>query len=121
MKAAGPDPFAGYTTAIEDKLDDAVAVLDAFHVVKHGTATVDEVRRRVQNRTPSGTADARATRPTGYRPFSAPGLRTSRRSSRPGFTRQWKPTSPTTKCSSHDSAHSNSDPSTTTRTWQRDD
>ncbi|MCI1829539.1 MAG: transposase, partial [Actinomyces sp.] len=39
------DPFAGYKTAIDDKLEDATAVLDAFHVVKLGTAAVDEVRR----------------------------------------------------------------------------
>ena len=45
---AALDPFAGYKTAIDDKLQDAVAVLDAFHVVKLGTAAVDEVRRRVQ-------------------------------------------------------------------------
>ena len=28
------DPFHGYKNAIVDQLDDAVAVLDAFHVVK---------------------------------------------------------------------------------------
>ena len=42
------DPFHGYKNAIDDQLEDAVAVLDAFHVVKLGTAAVDEVRRRVQ-------------------------------------------------------------------------
>ncbi len=42
------DPFHGYKNAIDDQLDDAVAVLDAFHVVKLGTAAVDEVRRRLQ-------------------------------------------------------------------------
>lgn len=41
-------PFHGYRCAIDDQLDDAIAVLDAFHVVKLGTAAVDEVRRRVQ-------------------------------------------------------------------------
>ena len=51
VKVAALDPFAGYKTAIDDKLDDAVAVLDAFHVVKLGTAAVDEVRRRVQQDT----------------------------------------------------------------------
>ncbi|MGK4188865.1 ISL3 family transposase [Rothia koreensis] len=51
VKIAALDPFAGYKTAIDDKLDDAVAVLDAFHVVKLGTAAVDEVRRRVQQDT----------------------------------------------------------------------
>jgi transposase len=42
------DPFHGYKNAIDDQLEDAVAVLDAFHVVKLGTAAVDEVRRRLQ-------------------------------------------------------------------------
>ena len=51
VKVAALDPFAGYKTAIDDKLDDAVAVLDAFHVVKLGTAAVDDVRRRVQQDT----------------------------------------------------------------------
>ena len=45
------DPFHGYKNAIDDQLEDAVAVLDAFHVVKLGTAAVDEVRRRVQQQT----------------------------------------------------------------------
>ena len=51
VKVAAVDPFAGYKTAIDDKLEDATAVLDAFHVVKLGTAAVDEVRRRVQQDT----------------------------------------------------------------------
>lgn len=51
VKVAALDPFAGYKTAIDDKLQDAVAVLDAFHVVKLGTQAVDEVRRRVQQNT----------------------------------------------------------------------
>ncbi len=42
------DPLHGYKNAIDDQLEDAVAVLDAFHVVKLGTQAVDEVRRRVQ-------------------------------------------------------------------------
>ncbi|MDT0264075.1 transposase [Jatrophihabitans lederbergiae] len=41
----------GYANAIRDELPDAVAVLDAFHVVKLGTQVVDEVRRRVQQDT----------------------------------------------------------------------
>jgi len=45
------DPFHGYKNAIDDQLEDATAVLDAFHVVKLGTAAVDEVRRRVQQDT----------------------------------------------------------------------
>lgn len=51
VEVAALDPFAGYKTAIDDKLQDATAVLDAFHVVKLGTAAVDEVRRRVQQNT----------------------------------------------------------------------
>lgn len=51
VKVAALDPFQGYKTAIDDKLEDAVAVLDAFHIVKLGTAAVDECRRRVQQET----------------------------------------------------------------------
>ena len=51
VKVAALDPFAGYKTAIDDNLEDATAVLDAFHVVKLGTQAVDEVRRRVQQDT----------------------------------------------------------------------
>jgi transposase len=51
VKVAALDPFQGYKTAIEDKLEDAVAVLDAFHIVKLGTAAVDECRRRIQQET----------------------------------------------------------------------
>ncbi|PPB48094.1 ISL3 family transposase [Arthrobacter pityocampae] len=51
VEVAALDPFAGYKTAIDDTLEDAVAVLDAFHVVKLGTHAVDEVRRRVQQDT----------------------------------------------------------------------
>lgn len=51
VKIAALDPFQGYKSAIDDQLEDAVAVLDAFHVVKLGTAAVDECRRRVQQET----------------------------------------------------------------------
>jgi len=51
VKIAALDPFAGYKKALDDELDDATAVLDAFHVVKLGTAAVDDVRRRVQQDT----------------------------------------------------------------------
>src|SRR5215218_432289 len=42
------DPFRGYGNAIRDELDDAVAVLDAFHVVRLGMKAMEETRRRVQ-------------------------------------------------------------------------
>jgi transposase len=45
------DTFRGYRNTIDDDLSDAVAVLDAFHVVKLATAVVDDVRRRVQQDT----------------------------------------------------------------------
>ncbi len=43
------DPFHGYKNAIDDELEDAVAVLDASHVVKLATQAVDDVRRRTQH------------------------------------------------------------------------
>ena len=51
VEHAALDPFRGYANAIRDELPDAVAVLDAFHVVKLGTQVLDEVRRRVQQDT----------------------------------------------------------------------
>lgn len=48
VEVATLDPFHGYKNAIDDQLEDATAVFDAFHVVKLGTQAVDEVRRRVQ-------------------------------------------------------------------------
>jgi transposase len=48
IRVATLDPFHGYKNALDDELEDAIAVLDAFHVVKLGTAGMDEVRRRVQ-------------------------------------------------------------------------
>jgi transposase len=48
---AALDPFRGYANAVRDELPDTVAVLDAFHVVRLGTAVVDDVRRRVQQDT----------------------------------------------------------------------
>ena len=51
VRIATLDPFHGYKNAIDDQLEDAVAVLDAFHVVKLATQVVDDVRRRVQQET----------------------------------------------------------------------
>ena len=42
------NPFHGYKNAIDDQLQDAVSVLDAFHIVKLGGQAVEEVRRRLQ-------------------------------------------------------------------------
>src|SRR3954447_7251050 len=46
VQRASLDPFRGYANAIRDELPDAVAVLDAFHVVKLGTQVGDGVHRR---------------------------------------------------------------------------
>jgi transposase len=43
------DPFRGYANAIDDELADAVAVLDAFHVVRRGLKAMEQTRRRVQH------------------------------------------------------------------------
>jgi transposase len=51
VEQAALDPFRGYANAIHDGLPNAVAVLDAFHVVRLGTQVVDEVRRRIQQDT----------------------------------------------------------------------
>ncbi|WP_444964457.1 ISL3 family transposase [Pseudarthrobacter sulfonivorans] len=51
IKTAALDPFRGYANAIRDELPEAITVLDAFRVVKLGSAMVDEVRRRVQQNT----------------------------------------------------------------------
>ncbi|WP_363326175.1 transposase, partial [uncultured Pseudokineococcus sp.] len=51
VQVATLDPFHGYKNAIDDKLEDATAVVDPFHVVKLGTAALDDVRRRVQQET----------------------------------------------------------------------
>ncbi len=48
VRVATLDPFRGYANAIDDELADAVAVLDAFHVVRLGLKAMEETRRRVQ-------------------------------------------------------------------------
>jgi transposase len=48
IQVATLDPFRGYANAIADELADAVAVLDAFHVVRLGLTAIEETRRRVQ-------------------------------------------------------------------------
>ncbi|MBR7743800.1 ISL3 family transposase [Phycicoccus sp. BSK3Z-2] len=51
VEIATLDPFHGYKNAIDDQLQDARSVLDAFHVVKLATQVVYDVRRRVQQDT----------------------------------------------------------------------
>jgi transposase len=51
VEHAALDPFRGYGNAIRNELTDAVAVLDAFHIVRLGSQALDEVRRRIQQQT----------------------------------------------------------------------
>ena len=51
IQIATLDPFQGYKNAIDDQLQDATSVLDAFHIVKLAGGALDEVRRRVQQDT----------------------------------------------------------------------
>ncbi|WP_420485509.1 ISL3 family transposase [Intrasporangium calvum] len=48
VQVATLDPFHGYKNAIDDQLDEAASVPDAFHVVKLGGQALDEIRRRAQ-------------------------------------------------------------------------
>jgi transposase len=58
VEVATLDPFHGYKNAIDDQLEDAVAVLDAFHVVKLGTDAVD-ASAAGSSRPPADTAAGR--------------------------------------------------------------
>ena len=51
IQIATLDPFQGYKNAIDDQLQDAASVLDAFHIVKLAGDAPGEVRRRVQQDT----------------------------------------------------------------------
>ena len=51
IQIATVDPFQGYKNAIDDQLQDATSVLDAFHIVKLAGDAPGEVRRRVQQDT----------------------------------------------------------------------
>jgi hypothetical protein len=51
IKAASLHPFPAYANAIPDERPEAITVLDAFHVLKLGSATVDQVHRTVQQET----------------------------------------------------------------------
>ena len=51
VQIATLDPFQGYKNAIDDQLQDATSVLEAFHIVKLAGDAPGEVRRRVQQDT----------------------------------------------------------------------
>lgn len=96
VMVAALDPFAGYKTAIDDKLDDAVAVLDAFHVVKLGTAAVDEVCRRVQQDT-LGHRGRKGDPLYGIQTILRAGAENLTENSGPGITRRSRPIPRTTR------------------------
>ena len=84
------DPFRGYANAIRDELGDAVAVLDAFHVVRLGLQAMEETRLAYSSNC-SVTGAARTIRSTRSATRSGPGPTTSRparsNASRPGCRR----------------------------------
>lgn len=51
VRVATLDLFQGCKNAIDDQLDDATCVLDAFHIMRLATNAVDDVRRRVPQQT----------------------------------------------------------------------
>ena len=115
VRVATLDPFHGYKNAIDDQLEDAVAVLDAFHVVKLGTQAVDEVRRRVQQEI-HGHRGRKDDPLYGIR--NDPALRRRaphRPPARPARPRNRPPTNDTTRCSSPGSAPNSSGPPTTSQ------
>ena len=114
VKIATLDPFHGYKNAIDDQLEDAVAVLDAFHVVKPSPA-----RRRGPGPPPGPAGHPRPPRPQGRPalPDPAPPARRPRAPHRPP-TRPARhapstPTNDTTRSPSPGTAPSRSAPSTT--------
>ena len=120
VRVAALDPFAGYKTAIDDKLEDATAVLDAFHVVKLGTAAVDEVRRRVQQDT-LGHRGRKGDPLYGIQSILRAGAENLTDKQRARLAAAIEADPATTKCSSPGSAPSSCAPPTTRRTSPRGD
>lgn len=118
VEIAALDPFHGYKRAIDDELEDATAVLDAFHVVKLALGAVDEVAAGGCSSRSAATADVKATRSTGSAPSSAATPTGSPSASGGGSTRPWPPTPDTRNCSSPGKSPTNSDRPTTTKTCQ---
>jgi len=107
VEIATLDPFHGYKNAIDDQLQDARSVLDAFHVVKLAIMVVDDTRRRVQQEV-TGTGVAGMTRCTGSGTSCAPAPRTSPTDSAPACSRHGPPTNATSRSKSPGRAPSRS-------------
>ena len=99
IEIATLDPFHGYKNAIDDQLDDAIAVLDAFHVVKLGTTALDQVRRRVQQDT-LGHRGRNGDPLYGIRNLLRAGAERSPTSSGPGWRTRSTPTRRTSRSTS---------------------
>jgi hypothetical protein len=113
------DPFHGYKNAIDDQLDDAVAVLDAFHVIKLGTDAVETSAAVASSRTSMATAAARATPLYGIRLILRCG-QTRPTSREPGWTGRSPPTRATTRSTSPGNARNSCARPTRPRRWPRD-
>ena len=96
VKTGALDPFRSYANAIRDELPEAITVLDAFHVVKLGSAMVDGDCPR-SSRTPSGTVAAKEIRSTESAGPCRSETDTSPTSSPPGSTRNSWPETRTMK------------------------
>ena len=113
------DPFHGYKNAIDDQLQDAVSVLDAFHVVKLGGQVVDRDRAEPAaacSRRPTATAAARTTRSTRSGTCCVAPRNASPNANRPASPRRSTPTNDTSRSSSPGSAPNSSAGSTTSPT-----
>jgi transposase len=83
IKVATLDPFHGYKNALDDELEDAIAVLDAFHVVKLGTPRSMRSAVACSSRS-TAIAAGPVTRSTASAQRCAAGKRNSPTSRRPG-------------------------------------
>ena len=118
VQVATLDPFHGYKNAIDDQLADAVAVLDAFHLVKLGTAALDEVRRRVQQHI-HGHRGRKHDPLYRIRNILRAGVEHLTDGNGPAWKQRSPPTSATSRSKSPGTAPNSCDPSTTNQTTPR--
>ncbi|WP_098464092.1 transposase [Isoptericola jiangsuensis] len=102
VRVTALDPYGGCTSAIDDQLDDATTVLDAFRVVELRSQVVEGAPR--SSRTPPGAAAARATRCSGIRTILRGGAENLTAKQRERLVARSTPTTATRRCSSPASA-----------------
>ena len=112
VEIATLDPFRGYKNTIDDQLEDARAVLDAFHIVKLGTNVVDDVRRRVQQQM-HGCRGRKGDPLYGIRNLLRAGEEHLTDRQRARLERAWQPTNATSRSRSPGTARSSCAPATT--------